>query len=121
MAANARKIRAFVADLAAAPSHIERKARRRQRRERESIAGHLPVLARPPYEGDAVASWFHRRLHVTRSEIGDRHLRRGIFVYGVYVHVHQDIAGRLPWVIEASRVLVGVSQSEFRDQNGVVP
>lgn len=56
MAANVRKIRAFVADLAATPAQIERKAQRRQRRKRESITDYLPVLARPPDDRDAVAS-----------------------------------------------------------------
>lgn len=56
MAANVRKLRAFVADLAATPAQIERKAQRRQRRKRESITDYLPVLARPPDDRDAVAS-----------------------------------------------------------------
>lgn len=30
-----------------------------QGRKRESITDYLPVLARPPDDRDAVASWFH--------------------------------------------------------------
>ncbi len=56
MAANIRKIRVFMADLALAPAQIKRKAQRRQRRKRESITDYLPILARPPDDGDAVAS-----------------------------------------------------------------
>jgi len=56
MAANVRKIRAFVADLVATPAQIERKAQRRQRRKRESLADYLPVLARPPDGEETLAS-----------------------------------------------------------------
>ena len=56
MAANIRKIRVFMADLALAPAQIKRKAQRRQRRKRESITDYLLILARPPDDGDAVAS-----------------------------------------------------------------
>ncbi len=56
MAANVRKIRAFMEGLKATPKEKQRKARRRQNRKRESITDFLPQLARPPDDEEVIAS-----------------------------------------------------------------
>jgi hypothetical protein len=56
MAANVRKIRAFMQGLGATPKEKQQKAQRRQSRKRESIADFLPQLARPPDDDGAIAS-----------------------------------------------------------------
>jgi hypothetical protein len=56
MAANVRKIRAFMEGLNATPKEKQRKALRRQNRKRESITDFLPQLARPPDDEETVAS-----------------------------------------------------------------
>jgi hypothetical protein len=56
MAANVRKIRAFMEDLKATPKEIQRKAERRQRRKRESLTDYLPGMARPPDDDEVFAS-----------------------------------------------------------------
>ena len=56
MAANVRKIRTFMEGLEAAPKQMLRKAQRRLRRKRESLADYLPVMARPPDDDGVIAS-----------------------------------------------------------------
>jgi hypothetical protein len=56
MAANVRKIRAFMEGLKATPKEKQRKARCRQDRERESLTDSLPVMARPLNDEDVIAS-----------------------------------------------------------------
>jgi len=56
MAANVRKIRAFMEGLKATPDEKQRKTQRRLRRKRESLANFLPVMARPPDDEEVIAS-----------------------------------------------------------------
>jgi hypothetical protein len=56
MAANVRKIRAFMESLKATPKEKQRKAQRRQNRKRESITDFLTPLARPPDGEEDIAS-----------------------------------------------------------------
>jgi len=56
MAANVRKIRAFMAGLKVTPKEKQRKAQRRQNRKRESITDFLPQLARPPDDEESITS-----------------------------------------------------------------
>ena len=56
MAANVRKIRAFMQGLTATPKEKQRKAQRRQNRKRESLTDFLPQLARPPDDEESIAS-----------------------------------------------------------------
>jgi hypothetical protein len=56
MAANVRKIRAFMDGLRATPKEKQRKAQRRQNRKRESITDFLPVMAKPPDDEGVIAS-----------------------------------------------------------------
>jgi len=56
MAANVRKIRAFMEGLKATPKEMQQKAQRRLRRKRESLTDFLPVMARPPDDEEVIAS-----------------------------------------------------------------
>jgi hypothetical protein len=56
MAANVRKIRAFMEGLKATPKEKQQKVQRRLRRKRESLADYLPVMARPPDDEETIAS-----------------------------------------------------------------
>jgi hypothetical protein len=56
MAANVRKIRAFMEGLKATPTEKQRKAQRRLRRKRGSLTDYLPVMDRPPDGKEVFAS-----------------------------------------------------------------
>ena len=56
MAANVRKIRAFMRGLKATRKEKQQKTQRRLRRKRESLTNYLPAMARPPDSEDVAAS-----------------------------------------------------------------
>ncbi len=56
MAANVRKIRAFMEGLKATSKEKQQRAQRRQNRKRESLTNFLPVMARPPDYEEVISS-----------------------------------------------------------------